>query len=95
MPIPFDTLFVTCSICSHQLSFQLKVVHLKQIYLTIILFFVLITDFVTMGKRKKEFRTKRDFSKKNISNISKSLEKIDWNHLISENFKNFILIFLS
>ena len=40
-----------------------------------------------MGPRKKEFRTKRDFSKKNISNFSKSLKKIDWNHLISENFK--------
>ena len=46
-----------------------------------------ITDFVTMGTRKKEFRTKRDFSKKNIYNFSKSLKKIDWNHLISENFK--------
>ena len=46
-----------------------------------------ITDFVTMGSRKKESRTKRDFSQKNISNFSKSLKKIDWNHLISENFQ--------
>ena len=46
-----------------------------------------ITDFVTMGTRKKEFRTKRDFSKKNISNFRKSLKKIDWNHLTSENFQ--------
>ena len=35
-----------------------------------------ITDFVTMGSRKKEFRTKRDFSQKNIYNFSKSLKKI-------------------
>ena len=40
-----------------------------------------------MGSRKKESRTKRDFSQKNISNFSKSLKKIDWNHLISENFQ--------
>ena len=40
-----------------------------------------------MGTWKKEFRTKRDFSKKNISNFNKSLKKMDWNHLISENFK--------
>ena len=46
-----------------------------------------ITDFVTMGSRKKESRTKRDFSQKNISNFSKALKKIDWNHLISENFQ--------
>ena len=42
-----------------------------------------------MGSRKKESRTKRDFSQKNISNFSKSLIKIDWNHLISENFLPF------
>ena len=40
-----------------------------------------------MGTQKKEFRTKCDFSKKNIYNFSKSLKKIDWNHLISENYK--------
>ena len=33
-----------------------------------------ITNFVTMGSRKKESRTKRDFSQKNISNFSKSLK---------------------
>ena len=36
-----------------------------------------ITDFVTMGTRKKEFRTKRDFRKKNISNFRKFLKKND------------------
>ena len=59
----------------HPMQIQLKVVYVKQIYLTIIIF-CCITDFVTMGTRKKEFRTKRDFSKKNISNFSKSLKKI-------------------
>ena len=76
----------------HPMQIQLKVVYLKQIYLTIILFFC-ITDFVTMGQWKKEFRTKCDFSKKNISNFSKSLKKFDWNHLISENFKTLFLSF--
>ena len=42
---------------------------------------------MTMGSRKKESRTKRDFSQKNIYNFSKSLKKIDWNHLISANFQ--------
>ena len=55
----------------HSMQIQLKVVDISYHYSIFC-----ITDCVTMGTRKKEFRTKRDFSKKVIYNFNNSLKKM-------------------
>ena len=55
------------------MQIQFKVVYLKQIHLTITLYFC-ITDFVTMRTRKKKSL------EQNVTSVRKIF---DWNHLIS------------
>ena len=69
------------------MQIQLKVVYLKQIYLThysIFLYYCFCDNGIT---EKKSLEQNVTSVRKNISNFSKPLKKIDWNHLISENFQ--------